>query len=235
MTSDDRPSNPFASTSGAPVGTPSTPPFGSPGRMSDADLGRPLAPEPAQVVATPVRRRGAGGMLINAVLGLALVVAVGGVAFAAGRATAPTTATRTGTGANGGFANGQGGFVPGGPRASGAPGFGGGGLGFGGGGAGLSIEGTVSAVGADGITLTLTSGQTVTIPTSSSTTYHQRTAGSASDVTTGSTVIVQLAGGRGAFGQGGGQGNTASPRPSGAPGAGGLGTAVAVTVVPAGS
>jgi len=49
---------------------------------------------------------------------------------------------------------------------------------------------------ADSITLELASGQSITIPTDAQTTWHERAAATAADVTTGSTVIVQLAGGR---------------------------------------
>ncbi|HEX2755817.1 MAG TPA: hypothetical protein VHM48_10155, partial [Candidatus Limnocylindrales bacterium] len=188
---------------------------------------RPAAGMPVE--AAPVRAKGNGGMLVNLLLGVALVIAVGGVAFAVGRATAPaSTATgRTGLGANGG------GLFQGGPDASGAPGgtFNGG---FGVGGGGVSIEGTVTAVSADSITLQLASGQTITIPTDAQTTYHQRTATTAAAVTSGSTIIVQLQGGRGAFGNGngnGGQGGGAQA--SGAPGRT-LGPASTVTVIPSG-
>jgi len=107
-------------------------------------------------------------MFVNAILAVALVVAVGGVAFAVGRATAPAaTATgRTGFGANGqGFPGG------GGPNASGAPGAFNGGFGAG----GISIQGTVTAVSADSITIQTAGGQSVTIPLNASTTYATRT------------------------------------------------------------
>jgi hypothetical protein len=155
-------------------------------------------------------------MLVNVVLGLALVVAIGGVAFAAGRVTAPATAA----------AAARQGFGAGGPTASGAPGgFGGGGAGAG----GVALQGTVTAVTADSITLQLASGQSVTIPIDAQTTWHERTAATSADVTTGSSVIVQLQGGRGAGGQGNG-----GPAASGAPGRA-LGSASTVTLVPAGS
>lgn len=161
-------------------------------------------------------------MLVNVVLGIALVVATGGVAFAVGRATAPVAATtaRNGFGGAGGF----------GPNASGAPGGFGGGFG---GGAGLTIQGTVTAVSADSITLHLASGQTVTIPTNAQTSYHERSAATAAAVTSGSTVMVQVqGGGRGAFGSGnGGQGG--APDASGAPGRA-SGAATTVTIVPSG-
>jgi hypothetical protein len=177
-------------------------------------------------------------MLVNVLLGFALVVAVGGVAFAAGRATAPAS-TGTGrfgaNGANGGFAGGFG------PNASGAPNrvFGGGGAA----GGAIAIQGKVTAVAADSITIQLPSGQTVTIPTSDQTTYHSQTSATASDVTSGADVIVQLSGGgrftggngNGGNGNGNGQGNgNGGPAASGAPTGRGLGSASSVTIVPAG-
>ena len=219
-----RPADPFASSGGgsSPAGAPTT---GSPFGGQPAPLaGDAIAP-------VTVRRRSTTSMLVNVLLGVALVVAVGGVAFAAGRATAPAAAT----GRNG-FGNGQfgGNGQAFGPGASGAPDRGGFGA-FGAG--GLSIQGTVTAVAAESITLQLASGQTLTIPLDTSTTYHSRTAATASDVTNGATVIVQLAGGGRGFGNGNGNGNGQpgqGPTGSGAPGRA-LGSASSVTIVPAGS
>jgi hypothetical protein len=197
----------------------------------------PVAPS-SLVPAPAVRSRwGGAGLLVNVLLGVAVVVAVGGVAFAAGRATAPTVAAANGNG--GRFGNGGGPFF-GGPNASGAPGTGGfvGQGGFGGG--GLSIQGTVTAVSADSITLQLAGGQTVTIPTTAATTYHSRQSATAADVTAGSTVQVQLEGGRGAFGNGNGNGNNGNGNGNGGPNASGqptrtLPAAGSITVLPAGS
>jgi hypothetical protein len=221
-----RPADPFASSGGgsSSAGAPTT---GSPFGGQPAPLaGDAIAP-------VTVRRRSTASMLVNVLLGVALVVAVGGVAFAAGRATAPAAAT----GRNG-FGNGQfgGNGQAFGPGASGAPDRGGFGA-FGAG--GLSIQGTVTAVAAESITLQLASGQTLTIPLDTSTTYHSRTAANASDVTNGATVIVQLAGGGRGFGNGNGNGNGngqpgQGPTGSGAPGRA-LGSASSVTIVPAGS
>ena len=98
------------------------------------------------------RKSGSGGRLLNIVLVVAAAVAIGGVAFAVGRNTAPVSAS-TGTGrGNGTF----GGAFPGRsftPGASGAPGFGRGGFGGALGGAGLTIQGTVESV--DGDTMTI--------------------------------------------------------------------------------
>jgi hypothetical protein len=171
-------------------------------------------------------RRSGAGMLVNVLLGAALVVAVGGVAFAAGRATAPAAASAAG---RTGF--GQGGAGAG-PGASGAPARGGGFGGAGGAGGAVSIQGTVEAIDGSSMTIKLPSGTTVTIGLNGATTYHSQAPATASDVTSGSTVIVQLAG-RG--GPGGGPAASGAPAPaaSGAP-AGGLGTAGSVTVVPTG-
>jgi hypothetical protein len=225
MTTDSRSDDPIRPGPGpddataawaAPVGpSPGVDPF-------DRPLQQPIAPVP--VPAAPVSRRGGSGMFVNAILAIALVVAVGGVAFAVGRATAPAA---TATGRTGFGANGQG--FPGGPNASGAPGGFNGGFGAG----GISIQGTVTAVSADSITLQIAGGQSLTIPLNASTTYATRTPATAAAVTSGSTVIVQLEGGRGAFGNGnGGQGG--GPNASGAPGRT-LGPASNVTVVPTGS
>jgi hypothetical protein len=220
---DDRSRDPFRTAAPDDL-TPPHPVLGNPSSSAPFDRPGPITPvQAAPIQAPPVRSRG-GGMLINVVLGIALVVAVGGVAFAAGRVSAPPNAA-AGTGLRG-----QGGFVPGagGPTASGAPG---GAFGGAGGGA-VALQGTVTAMTADSITLELASGQSVTIPTDASTTWHEQQAATSTDVTTGSTVIIQVQGGRGAGGQGGGQ--AGGPTASGAPGRA-LGSASTVTLVPAGS
>jgi hypothetical protein len=77
-----------------------------------------------------------------------------------------------------------------GPNASGPPD---GGLrgGFG----AATVTGTVVSVARDSITVKLASGQTVTVATGSSTTYHNQTAGSGTDLAAGQTVQVQTSGG----------------------------------------
>jgi hypothetical protein len=257
VTDDTRPTDPFrpAPSPSAPAGAapsgsnPSgSSPFGPPPASPGASVtpGAAFAPAPVQPAApapVPAKpRRSGASTFVNVLLGVALVVAVGGVAFAAGRATAPETAN-AGTGRFG-----NGGNFAFGPGASGAPDrqFGGG---FGGGNAGITIEGTVTAVAADSITLQLASGQTVTIPTTSSTTYHSQASASPSDVTSGTKVKVDLTGGgfvrngNGGNGNGnGGNGNggNGGPQASGVPNANGapnrgLGSANSITVVPAGS
>jgi hypothetical protein len=147
------------------------------------------------------------------------------VAFAAGRATAPAAASAAGR-----IGFGQGGAGTG-PAASGAPGRG---QGFGGGfGGTVSVQGTVEAIDGSSMTIKLPSGQTVTIAINGATTYHSQAPATATDVTSGSAVIVQLVG-RGLPGGGPAASDGPAPAASGAP-AGGTGTAGSITVVPAGS
>jgi hypothetical protein len=207
-----------------PAGSPFAPPA-----TAAAPTPEPPAPElePVRPVAVRSGRAAGSGMLVNALLGVALVVAIGGVAFAAGRATAPTAAAagRTGTTFNGQGGQGGGFFGPG---ASGAPGRGG----FGGGGFGgaVSIQGTVEAIDGSSITIKIAAGTTVTLGLNGDTSYHKQAPATAADVTTGSTVIVSLEG-RG-FGNGQGRPSASgAPDASGAPAAG-FGTAGSVTVVP---
>ena len=157
--------------------------------------------------------------VLNLALAAAVVVAIGGVAFAVGRGTAPASAA-TDLGA-GGPRFGNGAF----PNASGAPNLGGAGFGAGGA-AGLSIEGTVTAVDADSMTIETTTGQRIELFITSGTEYHKQGAADASDVTTGGTVIVQTDGfaGRGQ----GGPGSSAAPSTGTGTGA----TATDITVVP---
>jgi hypothetical protein len=211
----------------------------------EPEPGPPAGPQPAAGPGSA--RRGSSGSsgssrILNIALGAAILVAVAGVAFAIGRGTAPASGT---AGSGTAIVPGQGGvFVPGGnggnlPGASfdlngnpgGFPGDGGqGGVrgdrgGFGG---GLTITGTVDSVSAESITIKLESGQTVTVGLDGSTTYHQQADAAASDVTAGTTVQVQLAGGfrpgQNGNGNGNGNGNTGSSTT--------LGTAGSVTIVP---
>jgi hypothetical protein len=136
-------------------------------------------------------------LVVNGVLAAAFVVLVGGVAFAAGRATAPATATGANDAGNGlldgGFAPGAAnGGVPVGPGGPGDDDDAGGRLGraFG----GPSVEGTVRAIDADSMTIELADGGTLEIAIDSDTDYHRQADASASDVSTGTTVIVGLDG-----------------------------------------
>ncbi len=203
---------PTQTTPSAPAGWPATTPTS------------PVAASPVTTVPGPVipaaKSRGSSGRLVNIVLGVAIAVAIGGVAFAVGRSTAPASAStgRGGFGANNPNAS----F---GPRASGAPGFGGGRGGFGGfGGAGLTVRGTVQSVSGDTVTIKTANGQTIEVTTGADTTYNTQAPASASDVTAGKTVQVQITptgGGAGGF----------RPGASGAP-TGPVGTAGSITVVP---
>jgi len=175
---------------------------------------------PVAPVAPTVKRKTRSSRVLDAALVLAGVLAIGGVAFGVGRATAPVAAA-DGVGT---FRNGTGNaFRPNGsfdPNA--APGRGGA-FALGG---GLSIDGTVTAVTADTLTMKLASGQEVTFALDSSTSYHQSTAATSSAVAVGDAVSVKVKGnGRFFGGQGGGGGAAASPAPaaSSAPGTAGNG------------
>jgi hypothetical protein len=206
-----------------------------PNRPTPPEPFSPATPEPSGVPTSPViptsvgaapspivarKQTGSGGRLLNLVLAAALAVAIGGVAFAVGRSTAPVSAA-TGTG-RGGF----GGAFPGGsfaPRASGQPGLGRGG--FGGGFAGiggLTVSGTVVSVNGDILTIKTASGQTIEVTTGASTTYHSQAPAVASDVQAGKTVQVQLDLTGGGAGRPSASAGTTTP----------VGTAGSVTVIP---
>ena len=147
----------------------------------------------------PTARRGGG--LVNIALGGALFLAIAGVAFAAGRATAPAPVT-TGAfpGGNGGqFPLPSGATFPGGNR----PGGGNGGPGALGAGGGVTVEGTVESISATTLTLKTAGGQTIQIALDSGTAYHAQSDATAQEVTTGAKVLVRLEfGGQGAAGNG---------------------------------
>ena len=158
--------------------------YAAPAEPAPASAAAPAPAPTATSTPAPAPARRSGGPWLNVLLVVALAIAVGGVAFAVGRSTAPAAAATTGNGfPNGGFVgagNGpQGSFTPGGSFDPGPVrgGFLGGGS--------LTLTGTVTAVDADGVTIKLASGDEVTIATDGSTTYHTATAGSASDVTVG--------------------------------------------------
>ena len=172
-----------------------------------------FAPAPLVSTMTPRKNRASAG---TALLLVGALVAIGGVAFAVGRVTAPAAATTTGLGAAGRGTGGEGGFGPG--------GFGGAG-GFGGGrnGGALSVTGTVVSIDANSIQVKLANGTTQTLTLGSSTTYRDSTSGSAADVVPGATVQVALD-----LGTGTGPTASGQPRPSG--GFGGLGNATVGTI-----
>ena len=126
---------------------------------------------------------------VTVLLAVSALVAVGGIGFAVGHVATPGGTDTTGQNGNGGQF---------GPNASGIPGNLGsfrpdGNGGFGSGAA--SISGTLVSVSADSFTVKLASGETVTIATGSSTTYHSQTSGANTDLATGETVTVQTSSG----------------------------------------
>lgn len=138
----------------------------------------------------PARAPASRSRSTTLLLMLSALVAVGGVGFALGHnlAGGSSTTAVSDVGFAGGAPNGS--FDPGqfGPNASGDPGFrgeGGEAIGTG------TVSGTVVSIDADSMTVQLADGQTVTITLGSSTTYHSQASASSSDVTAGSTVIVQ--------------------------------------------
>lgn len=145
-----------------------------------------MSTEPATGASASARPTGAG-RAVNIILGAALVLAVGGIAFAAGRATAPAPAIGPGIGLPGGGPGGNNGGFPGGGPGGNNGGFPGGGFG-----SGPSIEGKVVALTSTTLTLELADGQTVQITLKDDTTYHARSDASAGDIVSGGTVIVRV-------------------------------------------
>jgi hypothetical protein len=143
----------------------------------------PLAPP--NPVATPTRR---SSRALDIALALAAVLAIGGVAFAAGRITAPAGAfppIARGLTPGGTVVTPDGSFDPKGPKPDG--------LALNG---GLAIDGEVTAVDADSITLKLADGQEMTFKLEGTTTYHEAADASSSVVTVGDDVSVKVTGGR---------------------------------------
>jgi hypothetical protein len=197
---------------------PQSPPAESTTAPSPA--GAPV-PALADVIARPARRSSRRGSLLIVLAG---AIAVGGIAFAAGRLTAPavTTAGRSGSG-----------LLPGSGQATGddqLPGSGqvppdGMGPGRGGFG-GMSVQGTVTEVTDEAITVELASGTTVTIPVDDDTAYRTASTASPAAVQVGSEVAI-TPGARTAN-------SSASFDPGAAPAQGGgmtFGPASAVTVI----
>ena len=163
----------------------------------------------AEPVPTRVTVRKRSSSVLNFLLIGAAAVAIGGVAFAAGRTTAPSAATFPGR-----FTDGT---IPGDGQGGGRGVFGGAG--------GPTLSGTVTAIDGDSMTLTTASGQTIEIALDQETEYHTQADATAGDVTTGTQVEVQVDMAGRDPGQGGqgaqGSGDTGS-----------LGTAGDVTIVP---
>jgi hypothetical protein len=149
----------------------------------------PFAPPPAFTApAIPTRHR--TSLLTTVLLVAAAAVAVSGISFAAGRVTGPAAAATVNGRQFPGLGNG------------GTNGNQNGGTAGGGGFGGVGIRGTVTAVDGSTITVELANGQEIKVQTDSSTTYHQQTSGSSSDVTNGKSVIVEVTPGAGGFGNG---------------------------------
>jgi hypothetical protein len=149
---------------------------------------RPVTEAVPMAPVRPARGPSRAATWVNIALGIALVVAIGGVAFAAGRMTAPTTAAAGGGRIGNGYFRAGNGYFP----AGGAGGPGGGRNFLGGANAGITIEGTVESSSADALTIKTASGQTIQVALTGTTTYHAQTSASSSDVKTGGTVIVRV-------------------------------------------
>jgi hypothetical protein len=180
------------------------------------------APAPVENGPAPVRpaKKSGSGRLTNALFLVAALVAVGGLAFASGRLTAPAAAAGLGI-RGGGFPGGS--FDPG-------QGFPGGsfdpGQGFPGGAPGgdrsIAISGTVTSL--DGTTLVIAAedGTATTIDVSGAE-FHAQATATAADVTAGATVSVTVDGFGGGFRPG------SSPDPNGGSGSATI-TATEVTI-----
>jgi hypothetical protein len=147
----------------------------------------------AQPVPNLAPRKKSGG-LVNAVLVVGALVAVGGVAFAVGRSSAPAQASGfggQGVTQGGTQAGGQG--FPGMPGGSFDPGQGGLGGIPGGGDRTMTISGTVKSIDGTTMVITTASGSETSIDVSGAA-YHVQADASASDVSVGSEVSVAAEG-----------------------------------------
>jgi hypothetical protein len=173
----------------------------------------PVSTPVMSLPAAAVKPRTKSGAWLNILLGAAAVVAIGGVAFAIGRSTAPTATVSVGafpnvTSGNGGVVVGPGGsFAPGdgaGPRGGFVGGFGSG---------GPTIEGTVTSIDGSTLTLSLDSGETMTVTLDGDTTYHEASPASQADVAVGEDVAVRVSlDGFGPGGANGGGGGGTAPQ-----------------------
>jgi len=161
----------------------------------------PVAPAPAPVAPMPLATPPAkgSGRATNILLGVAVVVAVAGLAFAGGRVTAPASAS--------GFQGVRGGLAAGSFDPNQAGSFDPNQAGLGGSRA-VTITGTVNSLDGSTLVLTAADGTEMTIDVSGST-YHAETAATASDVTSGTSVSVTVTG------IGGFRGPNASAAPNG--------------------
>jgi hypothetical protein len=133
----------------------------------------------------PVAKKSSRGGTIA--LLVAAFIAAAGLAFAAGRLSAPAAAASSNSGPTGGFRFGPGrSLAPGQTFPTGGQ-FGGG-RAFAG---GLTVRGQVTAIASDSITVKMDDGTTLQIPLNGSTTYHQATSSTSSAVAVGDKVAVQ--------------------------------------------
>lgn len=145
----------------------------------------PAPPVPADPVVTPSRR---SSRLLDVALAMAAVLAIGGVAFAAGRMTAPAGAGPAfprGLAPGGTVVTPDGSFDPNDRRPGSIARNG-----------GLVIDGEVTSIDADSITLKLADEREITFKLEATTTYHEAADASSSDVAVGDDVSVKVAGGR---------------------------------------
>lgn len=114
-------------------------------------------------------------------LGLAGALAVGGLAFAVGRITAPAAAATFPGGAQP-----PGGFQGPGGQGQGPGGFGG----FGGG--GLGVEGSITALDGDTLTLETADGSSITVNLSADTAFAREESAAKEDIGEGDEVRVEI-------------------------------------------
>ncbi len=193
----------------APGNDPASPPVWEPGR----DPGAPEEVGPIEIAPALRSKSRPGGPARRAssttgLLVVAALIAFGGVGFAAGHLTG-----------SGQTSAGSPNFSAFRANASGAPDAAARGALAG----ALTVTGTVASVSADSITIQLADGSTETIATGSSTTYHNQTAGSSTDLAAGQTVQVQTSDGAGAA-------PNASPNAAASPGTPTTRTATDVTI-----
>ena len=144
----------------------------------------PVGGDPVTEPSPPVARTKRGSSMLNVALGVAALLAVAGIAFAAGRMLAPAAAAFPNGGPVGGF---QG-------RPGASPGPGGGFQPGGGilGGAGVTIEGTVEARSEDALTIRTADGRTVEVTLPADATYHAQAPATGDEVQPGVEVRVRV-------------------------------------------
>jgi hypothetical protein len=184
------------------------------------------APEGTDPVAAPtpvpvVKPKAKSGGLTNALLLVAVLIAVGGVTFAIGRATAPASTASGITSGSGRAGLGSGGsFDPGAmPAGADRGGFGN---------RTMTITGTVKSLDGSTLVLTTADGTETTVDVSGST-YHAQSPATSADVTAGTEVSVSVAGFGGMRRPGASGAPDASAAPDGNP-APGSGTVTATDV-----